>query len=336
MHQENMIAIGDHPVPIDLETILQAEEQKAEACESQAFEAAAEVLLNSVMMVGLLPAYGRSPDTKVFAIGGMTADWNIKTTITWSNINSDTMRPVKSKEVGTTNPNLPHVDGRYARLADHIEDVISGFGDYARFLLRQNRQWPTGLFEGFARLPARRVIRPTRFYAMLLQRLKNHRTMDDGAIWSAQADFATRLAEWAEDSDPLWPLQRAERTALTALNVPHFVSPSDGTEIGDASGIAIRTGQISGLDRARARVQRFDAREIAWQIEVIRANTNSVAKSAGPSADPEKVKAALRVEPTTRPTTSTFRAEADRIATELSRYAIRRGPGAAWIGLDWL
>ena len=31
-----------------------------------------------------------------------------------------------------------------------------------------------------------------------------------------------------------------------------------------------------------------------------------------------------------------FTAEADRIAAELSRQAIRRGPGAAWIGLDWL
>ena len=31
-----------------------------------------------------------------------------------------------------------------------------------------------------------------------------------------------------------------------------------------------------------------------------------------------------------------FIAEADRIAAEIARYAIRRGPAAAWIGLDWL
>ena len=29
-------------------------------------------------------------------------------------------------------------------------------------------------------------------------------------------------------------------------------------------------------------------------------------------------------------------AEADKIAAELTRYAIRKGPAAAWIGLDWL
>jgi type 2 lantibiotic biosynthesis protein LanM len=36
------------------------------------------------------------------------------------------------------------------------------------------------------------------------------------------------------------------------------------------------------------------------------------------------------------PPKETFTAEADSIAAEMSRYAIRRGPGAAWIGLDWL
>ena len=56
-----------------------AEEHKAQDPEEQAFDAAMETVANSVMMVGLLPAYGRSPDNNVFAIGGMTADWNSKT-----------------------------------------------------------------------------------------------------------------------------------------------------------------------------------------------------------------------------------------------------------------
>ena len=61
MHQENMIAAGEHPVPIDLETILQAAGGGARSpeAEAQAFEAATEIIANSVMAVGLLPAYGR-------------------------------------------------------------------------------------------------------------------------------------------------------------------------------------------------------------------------------------------------------------------------------------
>src|SRR5207248_6737257 len=98
MHHENMIAMGEHPVPIDLEMILQATaaERKTEEIEAQAFQAAMEIVDNSVLMVGLLPDYGRSPDNKVFAMGGMTSDWTSRTQLTWSNIKSDTMRPAKT------------------------------------------------------------------------------------------------------------------------------------------------------------------------------------------------------------------------------------------------
>ncbi|MGA7580109.1 MAG: type 2 lanthipeptide synthetase LanM family protein [Pseudolabrys sp.] len=338
MHQENMIAAGEHPVPIDLETILQStvDEDGAADPEAQAFDLATEKLANSVMMVGLLPAYGRSPDNNVFAIGGMTADWNAKIRIKWENINTDEMRPTRSKEVANTNPNLPYVDGRYVKLADHTDDLVSGFRDYTGFLLRHIRSSdPESFYKDFAGLPVRKVIRATRFYSMLLQRLKNTRSMDDGIMWSAQADFMARLAEWDKDNDSFWPLQRAERSALLALNVPHFVSPSDENEIHDASGYSVRVAAHPGLNRAWARIHAFDATEVDWQIEVIRESTRSLTK-------PPDVAVAGQAKLLERPGVSlqaakkTLIAEADRIAEELSRCAIRRGPGAAWIGLDWL
>ena len=338
LHQENMIACGDHPVPIDLETILQpsADEHKIADAEGEAFNAAMDIIANSVMTVGLLPAYGRSVDNNVFVMGGMTADWGARTVIKWNAINSDAMRPSKAQEPGQTNTNLPHHGGRHAKFADHVESFVSGFADYASFLRRQARSTgPTLLFDGFAGVPVRKVVRPTRFYYMLLQRLKDHRTMDDGAVWSAQADFIARLSEWDKDSDPLWPLLRAERAALLTLNVPHFVAPSDGGEIADAYGASVRTQAVSGLARARERLQKFDDSEIAWQIEVIRENTNSILPADARSRATASEK--LAFEPIdAAPAKAGFIAEADRIAAELARYAIRRGPAAAWIGLDWL
>jgi len=328
MHQENMIASGEHPVPIDLETIFHtAPDRGLPSPEEQAADAARNILASSVMAVGLLPAYGRSPFNNVFAIGGLTADWTSRTVIEWANVNTDEMRPTKARQPGTGSPNLPQVDGVAARFSDHIEDFISGFSGYAKFLSRINSEGTFGnLFDGFAGLPVRRVIRPTRFYAMLLQRLKNHLSMGNGITWSAQADFIARLANWEKDDDTMWPLQRAERRALLALNVPHFVSPSDGSEIADASGIIISPNTVSGLERAKARLRNLDDGEIAWQVEVIRENTNS------------RTPAARHALPDTSgaPTREIFIAEADKAAAKISSHAIRRGPGAAWIGLDWL
>ena len=232
---------------------------------------------------------------------------------------------------------MPHVDGRYAKFGDHIDDFVSGFEEYAKFLVRYSGDETRGaLFDGFAGLPVRRVIRPTRFYYMLLQRLKNHQTMNDGVFWSAQADFVARLAEWQNDFDPIWPLHRAERSALVALNVPHFISPSDKSEVRDAYGSSIRIDAISGLDRARARMQSFDEQEIDWQIEVIRENTNSVSRSDEPPTARVEHDQLIAFRADVTPTAEKFFAEADHIAAELSRHAIRRGSSAAWIGLDWL
>jgi type 2 lantibiotic biosynthesis protein LanM len=337
MHQENIIAAGDHPVPIDLEMILQGQEKDViQDPEEQASAAAGEILSQSIMMVGLLPAYARSPNNAIFAMGGMTSGWDVKAKINWRDINSDSMRPVIVKETGKSNPNLPHVDGQYARFADYIEDFISGFADYAKFLARFNREEDRGkLFDGFVGLSIRKVIRPTRFYHMLLQRLKNHRTMDDGITWSAQADFLARLANWEIDNDTLWPFQRCERDALLTLNVPHFVTPDDGAEVGQTSGRFTNTSSISGLSVATARLDHLDDKEIAWQIEVIRENTGTASKSAGatPAVLPQS---AVPDSDSAQPSKQIFIAEADRIADELYRYAIRRGSSAAWIGLDWL
>jgi type 2 lantibiotic biosynthesis protein LanM len=330
MHQENLIAAGDQPVPIDLETIFQAasEQNQEQDAEAQAFEAAMETVANSVMMVGLLPAYGRGIDNNVFAVGGLTPDWNFKIKLQWHDINTDAMRPSKSKVDGKTTPNLPHIDGHYAKFADHVDDFIAGFEAYSKFLLRRGNG--VGLFDGFAGVPVRTVIRPTRFYYMLLQRLKNHKEMADGVLWSAQADFIARLADWEKESDPLWPLLRAERAALLTLNVPHFMSPCDGNEIRDAAGVSIETQAMSGMERARARVARLDDADIAWQVTVIRQNTNAAAPSPAPG------KQVLLQDAGVAPSKEIFAAQADKIADELSRDAIRRGPSAAWIGLDWL
>jgi type 2 lantibiotic biosynthesis protein LanM len=336
MHQENVIAAGDHPVPIDLETILQPspEEHKVHEPEGEAFDAAMEIIGNSVMTVGLLPAYGRSVDNNVFAMGGMTAEWGARMVIRWNDINTDAMRPAKIQQPSAATPNLPHVNGRYAKFGEHIDSFISGFSDYANFLSRQVREaTPAALLHDFAGLDVRKVVRPTRFYYMLLQRLKNHRSMADGVIWSSQADFIARLADWDRQTDLLWPLHRAERNALLSLNVPYFLNASDGMVVHDASGIAVRTAAIPGLDRARARLDNLDEAEIAWQVEVIAENTNPQASARAPRLRRD---GEFGREAHAAPDNPLFAAEAGKIAAELSRLAIRRRASAAWIGLDWL
>lgn len=339
MHHENMIAAGDQPVPIDLETLLQAgiEDHNGQETESEAFAAARKFIADSVMAVGLLPAYGRSSDDSVSVVGGVASDWTAEAKLVWSNMNSDQMRPTLVQEAGKPTPNLPHVNGSYVRFGDHIDDFVSGFETYIKFVLLRSRSANEGgLFDGFAGLSVRKVVRPTQFYYMLLHRLKDDRTMDDGVLWSAQADFLARLADWENDTDSVWRLQRGERSELVELNVPHFVLRSDGTEICDASGVSVQVQATTGLERARARFRSLGETDIAWQIDVIRQNSGFLSKSADATPVSEEPTEILRADAAVAPTQQMFRAEADMVAEEVSRHAIRRGSSAAWLGLDWL
>jgi type 2 lantibiotic biosynthesis protein LanM len=330
MHQENVIAAGAHPVPIDLEMILQgADPRLVDAGDDASAQAAAmQTVMDSVLVVGLLPAYGKLAEGKLFAVGGVTSNTTPRTRLAWSAVNSDAMRPHRIPSPPTLT-NLPHVGGRYARLHDHLDEFISGFTEYATFL---SGRPPGSLVDGFAGLPVRTVIRPTRFYYLLMQRMRDHRTMDDGLTWSAQADFGARLADWERDEDPTWPLQRSERAAIVELNVPHFVASSDGHHIHDLAGTTIRTPGASGLERARARFAGLDDDEVAWQVEVITQNTGTLSRAATD-------RAAVRKLPPNHATGSgadAFGAESDAAARTLAEHAVRKGVGAAWIGLDWV
>lgn len=329
MHQENIIARGDHPVPIDLEMILQPAEPWGETDtegDQDAFGAAMAKVMNSVVMVGVLPTYSWDAN-ETFSMGAVISNSAPRTTLTWNDINSDAMRPAKVVQTDATIPNLPHINGSHCRLGGYADDLTSGFRDYAQFLQQQR---PDELLEGFGGLPIRKVVRPTRFYGMLLQHLRDHRAMDDGVGWSAQADFPAQLADWEHDVDPAWPLLRAERAAVVNLNVPHFVIASDGHSIRDADGTSIPQGTTPGLDRARARMRSLDDEEIAWQTELVRQSTATLKRA---SAEPG---APLLVPANGLSGRDVFAAEADAVARTLSEHAVRKGPGAAWIGLDWL
>jgi type 2 lantibiotic biosynthesis protein LanM len=334
MHQENIIAAGEHPVPIDLEMILLGTDAPggfdSPSGSGQAYDAAMQTVINSVLTVGLLPAYGKYSNSKIFAIGGVTSTFTPRIKITWTEMNADAMRPAKSAD-SITFSNLPFVDDRRGRLGDYLDDFISAFDEYATFLRRQH---PDELLDNFAGLTIRKIARPTRFYYMLLQRLRDHRTMEDGIVWSAQADFPARLADWEHDSDPTWPLQRAERAAVLELNVPHFSMASDGHEIHDLAGISIVAAGMPGVDRARERIGSLDEGKIAWQVEIIRQNSGTLTRARPRGLAPSEH--TQSGDATTAHAHGVFTSEAGFLAETLSEHAVRNQATAAWIGLDWL
>lgn len=338
MHYENILAHGAHPVPIDLEMILQASMPEAEQSTPKT-EAQIETnrrVANSVLMVGMLPSYAKTPNNKVFDAGGLNAVKSTAPIGTWKSVNTDGMRWMQAPDTSSEIPNVPHINGQYAQLGDYLDEFIEGFEQYALFLLKQRDELgTTNILNPFRNKPVRKVIRNTRFYYMLLQRLKDYRQMGDGITWSAQADFLARLADWDAETDLLWPLQAAERLALVNLNVPHFVSPSDLDMVSAITGHSAKTNATPGLQRATMRFNEWCETEIADQVEIIRVSTSFVSKSE--TADVNKYLFSRKLkQPATSLDDAALRAELNHIVMNIQRYGTVRNESAAWLGLDWL
>jgi len=338
MHYENIRAHGAHPVPIDLEMILQATtpEAEQETPETAALIEASQSVVNSVLMVGMLPSYTKSPNHKIVDAGGLNAANTRAVLGHWKNINTDGMRWMQVPSALADTPNLPHIHGEYAQLGDHIPAFIKGFEQYSHFLLEQrDKSGADKLLSTFRRLPVRKVIRNTRFYDMLLQRLKDHRNMNDGATWSAQAEFLSRLADWDSKNDLLWPLHAAERLALVNLNIPHFTSPSDQDLVSSVTGPCTQTKATPGLQRSARRFREWCDREIQKQVQIIKISTSFLSKAGAEKQTTYLFNRRIK-ETIPKFDTASFTKEATRIATVIAQGGTIKEQSAAWVGLDWL
>ena len=338
IHYENILAHGSHPVPIDLETILQASTPEAEQATSETAASieASRSVNNSVLMVGMLPSYAKNPNNKIFDAGGLNAVKSRAPVGVWKNPNTDGMRWMQVPNDSTDTPNIPHINGHYAQLGDYLPAFIEGFKQYAHFLLKQREAiGVASLLRPFKKLPVRKVIRNTRFYYMLLQRLKDHRNMGDGITWSAQAEFLSRLADWDAGDDVLWPLQVSERIALVNLNVPHFVSPNDEDLVSAITGHQTQTGATPGLDRATERFAHWSVQEIERQAEIIKISTSFVSRSDSGTKDRYLFKRKLK-QAAPGLNSRSLAAEAARISATIQQHGTIKDKSVAWIGLDWL
>lgn len=334
LHHENLISSGEYPIPVDLETLFQGcfASPAVRRARGESFHEAMRVVSDSVVNVGLLPAYGKSPQNAPFAYGGLNANGAPLSKLSWASVNSASMRPLRTLVQTGYATNVPRFGERYGELDEHKEAFLRGFRRYSSFIVTSAgaRAACEQLLETCRHAKVRRIVRPTRFYYMVINRLRDHRTMHDGVVWSSQADFLSRLVDWDRDDTESWSSHAAERRDLLRLNVPHFTVSCSGSEVADSAGKTLRQSGISGFDRVVQRLTEYNSEAIAWQASLVRQSLSGFA--------PRKLsKWSYRAGRVCRASVeSRCRVEADKIAEELFCYAIRRGGTASWIGLDWI
>ncbi|GAA1948646.1 type 2 lanthipeptide synthetase LanM family protein [Streptomyces durmitorensis] len=183
-HQENIMAVGEHPVLVDLEALLHPRAPRrtsrngAGGPQGEPEEPALAALRESVRATALLPtkvvldgAPAGAPVGDYSGLDGADGQPSITPVPVEKNPGTDEVHIVWEhvRSPGAQNrPRLP--DGTPARAADHLTDVLAGFRHGYDWISARRTEIlaPGGLLEGFAGTPVRFLPRPSFVYGKVL------------------------------------------------------------------------------------------------------------------------------------------------------------------------
>jgi type 2 lantibiotic biosynthesis protein LanM len=337
LHYENLIAAGDQPVPIDLETLLHGHPDQVHVAE-RAQRLAREALQRSVLRVGLLPSRLRSaveddPGADLSGLSGRGGQLTPDELLAWEGEGTDEMQATRRRAPLPEARNRPVLDGVPVPAEEHVEEIVHGFRGMWRLLAerRDDLLAPGGALARFAGDEVRSVVRATRFYGLLLEE-------------SLHPDFQGDALELERHFDRLWigveelpHLERtldSERHDLLAGDVPVFTSRPGSRDLVDARGRTLEGyWRESGLELVARRLRSLDEAELERQEWLVR---GSIA-TASVSADDQRWPSYAPVVPERAPAEAELRARAlERalaIGERLEELALRDSEGhAAWLG----
>jgi type 2 lantibiotic biosynthesis protein LanM len=266
-HFENLLACGEHPVPVDLEALFHPWIRSIDIKQPD-IRMVSLAKARSVLRIGLLPRRAWAHDDysgmDLSGFGGAPGQLS-DPVLQWAGAGTDEMVAVKEPLRMPGGRNRPSIDGSDVEVQQYKEPIISGFSRMYE-LLRSHRDEllsGDGPLRRFAQDSVRVVVRATRGYAVLLSHSLHPDYLRDGLELDRLLD---RLWVGVEDNPHLLRLIQAERRDLLEGDIPIFTSrPVSGdlcTSTGDKidgffekTGLALATEKVDALSAEDCRRQ---------------------------------------------------------------------------------
>lgn len=342
MHAENLIAAGEHPVVVDLETLNQPGGLPGGIrAETEADAAAGEAAANSVLTVGLLPR--RVPGSRqggpadLSGLGWTPGQRGPLPVPVIRDPRTDTMRVELAAPMLPMPAHVPRGDPS-VRVLDHAADVIAGFTQ-AYTLCQDHRAELIGTqLAGFADGRTRVVVRGTAWYAAVLRMAFHPDVLRDGLdrdalfdrVWRDELGTPVKAACAEHERADLWrnaiPIFTTQAASAVLLNSEH--QPVVGLTL------------MPGLARTRSRLAGLGPDDLARQTWLITAALGTTATSetvAAEGAHPVSPAATARrgtVDLLPLATPAQLISAADAIGRRLAEIAFERAGSAQWLGIN--
>lgn len=270
MHLENLIACGEHPVPVDLEVLMTPE---LESVATDPTRAASLRMANSVLSVGLLPQWLIEGKGKISNIGAL-------------GLGSEHTPGESPREA----KHLPKLNGSELSSGDFVPEILRGYEAAYRFLLarREDLLRADGPLAAFPGRTLRHVHRPTSLYARMIVNADQAELQRDGALRSIELDTCIRTMLLAEDAQQanLAAIGQSEVQALEQRDVPYFTVCSDSRHLGMSGGGSVPNFfALDGLSVSRQRITALSEQDLLLQKKLIQSTYDLMARQPSLPAD---------------------------------------------------
>jgi type 2 lantibiotic biosynthesis protein LanM len=278
-HFENLIAAGEHPVLVDLESLFHPRPESLKATQSDL--PTDQRIAYSVLRVGLLPerfwTNAESEGIEMSGLGGKAGQLTPSPVPYLEAVGTDEMRFARKRMPMPGRQNRPTLNGVDVNVLDYTESILTGFTNIYQLLLhyRDELLAENGLLACFAEDEVRCILRPTRTYSLLLSE-------------SFHPDFLRNALERDRFFDRLWAeIERhpylvrviaAEQRDLWQGDIPMFTTRPNSRTIWSSSNEPITDffGE-TGMSLVQRRLQQLSEADLQQQRWFIRASLTTLA-----------------------------------------------------------
>ncbi|GHH02110.1 type 2 lanthipeptide synthetase LanM family protein [Comamonas sp. JC664] len=286
MHYENLIAAGEHPVLVDLETLFHPYTLARSMRDVEAQPGT--VLDGTVLKSGLLPQpVWRSRDGAEVDFSALGASAPQLTPLGYlmpTEHGTDRLRFERRRLEIPAAANRPRHEGQSLAAAEHTDALAAGFTRMYR-LLTEHRDAllaPDGPLAAFADAPTRVLFRDTTSYGALLHESLHPHALGDALDRQRFFDHLWLTVKERPYLEALIPLEQEE---LQRGDVPHFTTLPGSRDLWSGTGRHLPGFfDDTGLERARRRLEHLSPEDHLRQSALMRGALDRVRLTNAPAA----------------------------------------------------
>lgn len=337
-HFENLIASGEHPVLIDLESLFHA--RLGEATDGDpSLRLVGDATARSVLRIGILPQKVMGSDEHVgvdlSGLGGAEGQMTPERVLQWSDVATDTMHARRERVAMPGSNNLPRLASGGAEVIHFEQELKEGFAAVYRLLARERDTLlaSDGLLARFSKDTVRCVLRPTQAYASILSEALHPDNLRDGL---ERARFLDRIWTGVDSAPHLAHVVGFERADMERMDVPVFTTRPGSRALWSSREECLPDLlEVSGLELVARRLHAMDDADLERQLWFVHASLATLEISRATLDWTTYPRVTIAAQPDPDEVRARLVAAARRVGDRLISLALRDGRDVAWMGLQY-